>query len=314
MGVCDYQIPGLYGTSLRSTPAFFISDDHDTLENDEYDNKLATLPPDIYGIRGAEQTQHLYYPEFLPDANRPDWLPGADKAVRPVGANMLYGTVRYGTMLEAVLYDCRRFVDYKGDHASILPTWVEDWIIARTRAEETTHFLHAPSLPFAYSSGKLGDWYPDLLDSDSGRLVLSKDKPGWQRGWFAQHQRLIEALASQKRRAPMILQGDFHASCAGRIHRSGEPALQVPVEVILGGTLGTGDMPFPSAFRGVDSRPSQLIGMDETLKPTEKNGFSVIDVTPDKVTYKMFTWRPPQRPEEIDTMEPMLNYEVPRRA
>ena len=41
---------------------------------------------------------------------------------------------------------------------------MEDWLIARTRAEETTQFLHVPSLPFAYSSGKLGDWYPDLLD------------------------------------------------------------------------------------------------------------------------------------------------------
>src|SRR5262252_73124 len=188
--VCDYQIPGLYGTTLRSTPGFFISDDHDTFENDEYDSKLATLPPDIYGIRGAEQTQHLYYPEFLPDPNRPDWLPGADKAERPVGANMLFGTLRYGTLLEAVMYDCRRFVDYRGDHARILPTWVEDWIIARTRAEDTTHFLHVPSLPFAFSSGKLGDWYPDLLDSATGRLVLSREKPGWQRGWYGQHQRL----------------------------------------------------------------------------------------------------------------------------
>ena len=83
--------------------------------------------------------------------------------------------------------------------------------------------------------------------------------------------------------------------------------------VSLGGTLATGDLPFPSAFRGVDSKPSQLIGMDEFLKPTEKNGFSVIDVTPDKVTYTMFMWRPPQRAEEIDTMEPTFTYEVPRR-
>jgi len=57
-----------------------------------------------------------------------------------------------------------------------------------------------------------------------------------------------------------------------------------------------------------------LIGMDETLKPTEKNGFSIIDVTPEKVTYRMFAWRPPQNQNEIDTMEPMLSYEVPRRA
>src|SRR5215475_2558630 len=48
-GVCDYQIAGLYGTTLRSTPAFFPSDDHDAFENDEFDNKLATMPPDTYG-------------------------------------------------------------------------------------------------------------------------------------------------------------------------------------------------------------------------------------------------------------------------
>jgi hypothetical protein len=35
-------------------------------------------------------------------------------------------------------------------------------------AEETAHFLHVPSLPFAYTSGKLGDWYPDML-GEQGR-------------------------------------------------------------------------------------------------------------------------------------------------
>jgi hypothetical protein len=65
--------------------------------------------------------------------------------------------LRFGTLLESVFYDCRRYVDYKDDHAKVLPQWVEDWLIARTRAEDTTHFFHAPSLPFAYSSGKLGD-------------------------------------------------------------------------------------------------------------------------------------------------------------
>jgi hypothetical protein len=82
---------------------------------------------------------------------------------------------------------CHRYLDYKGEHAKVVPQWTEDWLIARTRAEDTTHFLHAPSLPFAYSSGKLGDWYPDLLDTQSGHLVMYKEKPGWQRGWYAQH-------------------------------------------------------------------------------------------------------------------------------
>jgi hypothetical protein len=48
--VCDYQIPGLYGTALRSTPSFFITDDHDYFENDEFDSRVATLPPDSYGL------------------------------------------------------------------------------------------------------------------------------------------------------------------------------------------------------------------------------------------------------------------------
>ena len=59
--------------------------------------------------------------------------------------------------------------------------------------------------------------------------------------------------------------------------------------------LGTGDIPFPSSYRGIKPSTSQLIGMDQALEPVEKNGFSIIDVTPDKVTFTMFTWRPPGR-------------------
>jgi hypothetical protein len=52
--------------------------------------------------------------------------------------------------------------------------------------------------------------------------------------------------------------------------------------------------------------------MDEVMKPTEKNGFSIIDVTPDKVTFTMFLWRPPQPISDIATMKPALVYEVAR--
>ena len=76
----------------------------------------------------------------------------------PTDTNSAFGTLRYGALLEAVLYDCRRFLDNKGIHARVVPQWVEDWLVARTRTEDTAHFFHVPSLPFAYSSGKLGDW------------------------------------------------------------------------------------------------------------------------------------------------------------
>jgi hypothetical protein len=58
---------------------------------------------------------------------------------------------------------------------------------------------------------------------------------------------------------------------------------------------------------------SALIGMDEALKPTEKNGFTVIDVTPDKMVFTLYLWRPPQPIAEIDTMKPALSYEVLRK-
>src|SRR5215469_18516647 len=131
-------------------------------------------------------------------------------------------------------------------------------------------------------------------------------EPGWQRGWFAQHQRLIEAISSQKKRASVVVEGDFHATAAGKIHRSGELTMAQPVHVVLGGSLGSGDLAFPSSFRNIESTPSQLIGMDQALKPTEKNGFTVVEVTPEKLKFKLFMWRPPRPIEEIDIMEPVL--------
>lgn len=98
------------------------------------------------------------------------------------------------------------------------------------------------------------------------------------------------------------------------MRRSGELDLAAPVHVVMTGTLGTGDIPFPSFYRSVESKPSQLVGMDVTLPPTEKNGFTVIDITPEKMVFSMFLWRPPQPVAEIETMEPALVYEVPRRG
>ncbi|HQC95050.1 MAG TPA: hypothetical protein PK306_05030 [Aquabacterium sp.] len=310
--VCDHQIAGLYGTALRSTPAWFLTDDHDMFENDEFDDQIATLPADDDGRVGAELTQRLSYPEFLPDANRPAWLPGSGIPGLAEGTNGCFGTLRDGRLLEAVLYDCRRDLDNKGRHARVVPRWVEDWLLARTRADNTAQFMHEPSLPFGYSSGKLGDWYPDRLDERQGKLVLDQAKDGWQSGWQAQDQRLLAALGDQPRRAGLIVQGDFHASAAGRIQRSMDLQLRQPVHTPMTGTLGTGDLGFPSAFRRVESMPSATVTMDEALRPTEKNGFTMIDVTAQSITCRLFTWRPPQPLEDIDTMAPTLVYEIPR--
>ena len=65
------QIVPLYGVLCRSTPVFFLQDDHDYFENDEADDRFVSFPPDPFMLAAARASQKLYYPEFLPDANRP---------------------------------------------------------------------------------------------------------------------------------------------------------------------------------------------------------------------------------------------------
>lgn len=56
------------------------------------------------------------------------------------------------------------------------------------------------------------------------------------------------------------------------------------------------------------------VALQEALRPTEKNGFTIIDVTPEKMSFSLFMWRPPEPVEAIDTLQPALVYEVPRLA
>jgi hypothetical protein len=59
-------------------------------------------------------------------------------------------------------------------------------------------------------------------------------------------------------------------------------------------------------FHRSESKPSQREGVDKVSRPTDKNEFSIIDVTADKLMFTMFLWRPLQSIEEIETMEPAL--------
>src|SRR5205823_3133497 len=42
------QIVPLYGTLCRSTPVFFLTDDHDYFDNDEATDEMVTFPPDPF--------------------------------------------------------------------------------------------------------------------------------------------------------------------------------------------------------------------------------------------------------------------------
>ena len=68
------QIASVYGADFRSTPMFFIQDDHDYFDNDEATDDIITFPPTHFMLQLARATQQMYYPEFLPDVARPRGL------------------------------------------------------------------------------------------------------------------------------------------------------------------------------------------------------------------------------------------------
>ena len=92
---------------------------------------LVTLPPDPFMMNLARASQLMYYPEFLPDAHRGLGLPSGSPADRPAGISESFGTLRYGRLLEMLMYDCRRYVTLTGPSATFVPPLIEDWLKAR---------------------------------------------------------------------------------------------------------------------------------------------------------------------------------------
>lgn len=306
------QVCDLYGTLFRSTPVFFVQDDHDYFENDEATERMVTFPPDDFMLRLARATQRLYYPEFLPDASRPAGLPGAGAPDRPPGVAESFGTLRYGKLLEIMMYDCRRHLTLKGAVGGFLPETVEEWLTRRMTAEETHHIVNLPSTPVGWSAGKWGEWYPDLLQPD-GRLGTAKPKYWWQQGWKSQHDRLLLA-ASSMHRIPAFLSGDLHALAEGRIQRYGKLDFsRNPVVTVLTGPISTGPKAWPSAWRGTPPRTPSDLDNQEGLKPLEKNGFSVIDFTEDQMEVQFFSWKMDEPEERLNNLKPFHRFTA-RRA
>lgn len=308
--VGDSQIAQLYGVMLRSTPVFFLTDDHDLFENDEATDDYVTLPPEPAYLDAARAIQHLYYPEFLPDATRPQDLPGGRQDGGAPGLSEAFGTLRYGTLFEALLYDTKRFASVDSAHGFLVPPDAEAWLQARTQARDTVHLAHIPSTPLGWSAGKWGEWYPDVLQ-ENGRLGTTQPKPHWPESWWHQHQRILKMLGAQTGRTPLMLSGDLHQFSAGRILKSGDlDFTSNPIHSIIVGPLGTGAPAFPSAHRKVLAQPPTAITMDEHFPPLEKNGFTIMDVTPHRMGFAFYAWRPPQAVAEIAGLNPVYGFQI----
>jgi hypothetical protein len=305
--VAGPQIVPVYGTDFRSTPVFFMQDDHDYFDNDEATDEAVTFPPSAFMLSLARATQNMYYPEYLPDVERPLGLPYSSAGDRVWGISESFGTLRYGRLAELLLYDVRRTQTMAGPSAVYVDPEVEKWLKGRTTATDVTHLVHVPSNPPGWTAGKWGEWYPDVLGDDN-KLTVKVPKPYWQPGWLKQHDRLMAAIGGMKGRAPLVMSGDLHAIGAGRMLRAGELDFKAnPITVVLNGPIGcrTGPNGWPSGRRGTGALPPAHLDMDETVKPIEQHGFSIVDFTPDKMTVRLFKWDwKTQKVEDIDTLQP----------
>ena len=309
------QIVPVYGSDFRSTPMFFLQDDHDHWENDAVTDQIASYPIPWFQLQLARATQQLYYPEFLPDARRPAGLPWSSASDRG-DLSESFGTLRYGNLAEILLYDVRRTLSLGGPNAVFIDAQVERWLLERTRATDTRHLVHAPSNPFGWSAGKWGEWYPDILDREAGSLTTAVPKPYWQAGWLTQHDRLAQAVGAQAERAPLIVSGDLHALGVGRMHRAGEVNLAGrPITTVLSGPIGTSIRGFPSVVRGIGATPPAHLDMEEAVAPIEEHGFTLADFLPDRIVLRQFRWDVNSQPlEAIDRMEAFYTTELPRSA
>jgi hypothetical protein len=285
IAIGDDQIASSYGVRFRSTPVLFITDDHDYFDNDDASPELVTFPPDQFHQDLRNTLQSLYFPEFIVDGSMPETVPG-QKQASGVQLSTLYGQVNYGKLFSGLLYDCGGMLDLNGENAGLIPPAVESWLMTQTAHETTQHMIHFPSHPMGWTAGKWREWYPDLLES-SGSLVASVEhsKSGgkylWQKGWWNQHQRLLQALSSQKKRKPLMVSGDLHLLGAGAITQSGDLDFQDnPVYSILSGPGGVGDLGWLSSARGLQAQVPLELSVDEMLPPVERNGYTKLVLTP----------------------------------
>lgn len=294
------QIASLYEDRFASVPLIFITDDHDYYENDNAGPWGYSLPPRpfIFGLQ--QRTAALAYPFAL---GRPD-------LGNPYEAGTVE-TVRVGNLLEIALYDCRRGWS-TGPGAGVLFPSAETFLIDRLRSSNAKQYIHAPSNPFGWTAGKLGEWY---ADGPSETSAFANDKGYWQKGWFDQHQRLAAALSGQQERAAISISGDMHASAVSAITRSGDLDLsRNPIHTILPGTIGTGTPGFPSSVRGIFPWHPAALETTDIARIEERNGFSIVDVYPDRVEVQQFRWRPPEPVAAIASLQPFARHTIRRSA
>jgi hypothetical protein len=155
-----------------------------------------------------------------------------------------------------------------------------------------------------WSAGKWGEWYPDILGSD-GKLTTAVAKPYLQKGWLAQHDRILGALGARRDRIPLMISVDLHAIGSVLIVRYGATELDDPVCTVLSGPIGTNPTGWPSGRRGIGPTVPAHLDVRGGIAPIEEHGFTIADFFADHIELQFFKWKVGTDPESaIDTLEP----------
>jgi len=290
--IADEQIGRTYGVRFRSTPVFFITDDHDYFDNDDATPELVTFPPNDFHTDLRNLLQAQYFPEYIVEEEMPAAFPGS-QTLDGLQLSMHYGCVDYGQLFSGLLYDCGGQLSLNGDQAGLIPSSVEAWLIAKTENGNSQQLIHFPSHPMGWTAGKWREWYPDTIDSEGTLLAsVERDKDGnkymWQQGWWLQHQRLLKAMHQQPKRKPIVVSGDLHLLGSGKIEISGELDMTTnPVHTILSGPVGVGGLGWLSNARGLQAKIPATMQVKELLAPEERNGFTLLDITAKQVDVRL---------------------------
>ncbi|MHA1276419.1 MAG: hypothetical protein ACTSQI_10165 [Candidatus Helarchaeota archaeon] len=327
------QIAYLYGTACRSIPTFFILDDHDyfcnddAIEKDKFDFQLLlawmnpvvkasiTFPPDNFSLELGRAVQKLYLPEFLPDPTRPVDLPSSGAVDRPANVSECFGSLRYGNLVESVLYDVRRYVTLDGFNGTFIPPSAEEWIIDRMVTSNATYMINFSPISVGWSCGKWLSWYPDVKTKINGKSVLTtnESKYMWQKGWFRQHNRILNATLYMQNTTPLFVCGDMHTQTAGLILQSSPLNFSAkPIPSVLCGALGVDGGGFPSGgLRGIEAIPPNDLEVIENLSSHENAGFIILDITQGNITIYFYGWT--YRSDSVDaiaTLSPYFSFVV----
>ena len=175
-----------------------------------------------------------------------------------------------------------------------------------------------------YTAGKWREWYPDVVASDKedgiimnellsgkkGKLTTKAKKYLWQKGWFLQHQRFLKGLSDRKDNS-FTFSGDIHAVGSNQIIKSGDYLLRKPILSTLVGPISSSTGTWPSAARGIIASKPEFLDVNEKLKIREENGFSLINITSQKVDINLHICGGHQGSEEDDgSVKEVINLKV----